>query len=262
MKLSFVLALALMTASNIAGACPDGQYNLCVGPSVPNLGIHPVCGCVPNSGTATNAVVTAVNPVPDTLNLLGAIVHGNVSQAYSSLGALVTAAACVPCSAALNIYATPQDKATIEGLIGRGWLVFVSDQPELLLVDAGGTTSSAVPLSPSPAAPIAAPAAPRGKKTYLVSGASCAIVHEKSSIAVAGWVAPPNLTDAATQTTAQFPSVDLRPGDVIKVASNDECKVTPSGDRHVKAVNITYQYPTVVPGAPTTMKYFLTGASS
>jgi hypothetical protein len=255
---AFFAILVLGFAANVAIACPDGQYMACVGPSIPSLGIKPVCTCVPNSGTVVHAVAQAANPLPDTLQLFGAVAQGNINQAYSSLGSLVTNASCPSCAAALSIYATPQDKAVIEELIGRGWLAYVTGNPVLFVVNAGGTHSQAVPLNPPPP-PIAAPVAPRGKKTYIVTGANCAIVHSQTAEATAGWVDPPTLVESGTNTVSKFPDVDLRTEDVLKVSSNDSCQLTPAGDVHVKTVNVAYKYPTVVPGTPTQMKYFLTG---
>jgi hypothetical protein len=261
-----VIVLAVLGFALTAWACPDGQYMACVGPTIhsPVLNINPVCSCLPNSGTAANSLAKAANPLPNTLQLFGAVTQGNINQAYSSLGSLVVNSACVTCGAALSVYASTQDQDVIEQLIGRGWLAYASGQPMLFIVNAAGTQSTAVPLSPPAAPPIATPLSPRATMTFIVTGANCAVVHASGAATIksqvtAGWVDPPTLVAIDTHVAATFPDIDLRDGDVIEVTSNDSCQVVPAGDTHVKTVKIAYKYPTVVPGATTAMKYFLTG---
>ena len=231
----------------------------CVGPDIPKIGIHPLCTCIPNGNVVSNAILKAANPVPDTLNLFGSVVHGNIKQAYSSLGALVLKNSCVACAAALHLYASRQDRGTIEELIGRGWLTYVTGEPVLFVVGARGTNSRAISLS-SPQAPQIPPtAAQRGEKTYRIKGANCAVVMTTKSQVTVGWVNPPTLVSVRTDAATTFPNVDLRAGDIIEVTSRDACKVSPAGVTHVRTVRFSYEYPSVVPGLQTQMKYFLTG---
>lgn len=57
-----VIALGLLSTSAIA--CPDGQYNQCVGPSIHNAiaNIDPVCGCLPDSGHLASVIPDNVIP--------------------------------------------------------------------------------------------------------------------------------------------------------------------------------------------------------
>ena len=257
----WAFCISILLFPILSRACPAGQYQACAGPTINAPGVHiqPTCVCVPNSGQVVNGVTAAVNPLPDTLNLFGAIVHGNINQAYTALGGLVTQAACLPCSAGLQIYASQGDRQAIEQLVGRGWLTYVTGQPELFFVDAGGTQSQQMSLAPPPAAPIAPAAAPRGKKQYITTGASCIVENGKTKQISAGWVDPPSLVDPATNGTGRFPNVDLQPGDTIQIGSNNECKVASTDDQIVTSAKLVFKYPTVVTGTSTQMKYFLTG---
>jgi len=230
---------------------------LCVGPTIhtPVLNVDPVCTCVPDGGH----VAAAVNPLPDALTIAGAVVQGNISQAYGALGSLAVKSSCPTCAVALNSYASSKDKAVVEEIIGRGLLIFISaTEPELMLVDAGGNSSQSVPLTAAPPPPIAASAAPRAAKTYIVTGANCAIVHAQKA-AAAGWIDPPSLVDSTTHAVSLFPNVDLRTGDTLMISSNDACKVVPSGDSHVSSLNMIYDHQSVVTGPAPEMKYFFVG---
>lgn len=187
MLLALILILGPFLLPRAALACPTGQYLACVGPTIHTgiVNLDPVCTCVPNGGTLIHAMQTASNPLPDTLDLFGAVVKGNVSQAYTALGSLAIKNSCPTCAVTLDICANERDKEMLENLIGRGWLAYVTGTPELLLVNPGGTESDAIPLSPPPAGPTPPPAPTRGVETYIIAGASCAILHRApSSMAV------------------------------------------------------------------------------
>ena len=246
----FVGELLLNTA---AFACPDGQYDACA---------FGVCVCVPNGGTVTRAVVPALNPITyltDSLTIGTAIVQGNIKQAYTSLGSMVTKASCPACEVALNIYSGPSDKAKIEEIVGHGWLTWITGEPALLLVNSDGSSSADIPLTAPPPPPIPQPNVARAKKSYIVADAHCAYVHDGK--VASGWITPPSLIDAKSHAVAIFPRVDLQKGDIIEITSNKQCAVVSNGDSQVSSTEIVYDYSVTYASAqPGTMSYFLIGS--
>jgi hypothetical protein len=108
---SLMMTFMLLLSSVRAMACPDGQYEACA---------FGACACVPNGGT----VVTAINPLPDILTTAGGVIHGNIHEISQGVGALVIKGNCAGCAVAAHTVLSSNDKAFVERMVGRGWLVF------------------------------------------------------------------------------------------------------------------------------------------
>jgi hypothetical protein len=247
---SLVMALALLLSGVPAFACPDGQYEACA--------FGAACVCLPDG----DPVVRAVNPLPDTLNVLGGVVKGDVHQISQGVGALVNKASCLGCAVAGQIVLKANDKAFVETVVGRGWLVFVATgSPTLVLADASTNVTKAYSLThppPNPLMPL--PPANRAVRTYIVPGALCA-GRSDAVTAAAGWVDAPVFTDE-NGFKHTFPGIDLAKGDIVEItAENQECPAPPPGQLALKRLTLKYDYPSISP-APNqgAMKYFMVGA--
>jgi hypothetical protein len=239
-----VVALAMIGPR--AFACPDGQYNACV---------FGACACVPNGRT----VVTAVNPIPDVLNIASGVVHGNIHAVSQGIGGILVKATCEGCAIAAQTVLSSNDKATVEEVIGRGWLVYLTTgSPSLVIADAATSVVKEYDLNhPGPNILAPQPPAARQSQHYKVDGALCAVKSEGRDVA-AGWVSAPIFVNDAGQSFT-FPGVDLVEGDSLDIqANNTGCKAPPQGQSLLDHVHMIFEYPQVPPTvSPTAMKYFL-----
>lgn len=231
-----------------AQACPEGQYEACV------LG---ACVCLPNGGEVTRAV----NPLPDTLNVLGGIIKGDVNAISQGVGALVIKASCPGCAVAAQTIMDKKDKAFVETLVGRGWLVYLTTgSPTLVLADAGANAAKAYQLTHPAPNPLAPPApAARPTKTFKAEGALCGVKSDGPS-STAGWVKAPVVIDD-TGSSATYPSIDVREGDILIVrAENKECPPVPPGQRSLNDFKMKFSYwSSITSPSETAMKYFAIG---
>lgn len=230
-----------------AEACPDGQYNACF------LG---ACACVPNG----NTVVNSLNPVPDVLHIAGGVVNGNFSSLTQSVGSLVTAAGCPTCKVALDTtVANGGDKAFIETVVGRGWLIF-STTGDPILVVADASTSVAREWKQTHQAannPFQPPAPSRKQKKYTMSSALCMTKYASTGSVMVGWVSAPVFTDDDSGNKFQMPLIDLIPGDQITAsATNDpkDCLPQPpsSGSQYITNAIFKFSNYQEIPEPPTT----------
>jgi len=242
----FLIVLLLPTLE--AKACPEGQYEACV---------FRACACVPNGGTVTRGL----NPLPDTLNILGGVVHGDIHAISQGVGGLVIKSSCTGCAVAAQTVLSSNDKAFVEMVVGRGWLVFLgTGSPSLVLADAATSVVKSYELTHPPANPLQpAPPANRGTKDFRVSGALCMVRVDADNSLAAGFVDAPVFQNEGKTFT--WPAVDLQPGDILTVdAAGKECPKVPSGQTLLSNAKMKYSYETNQPTTTTTaMKYFLVG---
>lgn len=246
----FSLVVGLAFIPFPAAACPDGQYEVCTG----------LCYCVPNSAILTRVVENTVNPLPDTLNILGAVVQGDVDKLSQSVGGLVIKSSCPSCDVFGQIVMDKKDKTFVEKVVGRGWLLYVGGtDPALVIADAATSIAKKYAIQAPPSNPLQPTLqSARESKTYIADGALCAVVSDKN-IVTAAWVNPPVMRDRKTEQNTTFPNVDLVKGDILVVSSSDECPDVPKDQRKVKNIKLTYSYSNTYPGSTTIMKYFFVG---
>lgn len=251
-----VMVFLVLGGSKYVQACPEGQYEQCV---------FGACVCLPTSGTVIKQVGQTLNPTPNILETVQGAVNGNIQELSKGIGGLLIKSNCPSCDVLGQNIMDEQSKKTVEEVVGRGFLLFVGgqgDNPVLIVADPA--TSSVrklllkppeqhLPLSKAPS-PSAAKVK-RGRKTYSVNEALCA-VSQKSTL-TAGWLDPPVLTESGTAHT--YPTVDLLPGDILVGSSSAECTKVPKGQSIEKQFKIVYDFPSTQPGTPTSMKYFLIG---
>lgn len=239
------MAFILVLFASYAFSCPDGYYD--------QWGV-----CLPNSGTVAKAVPPAMNPLPDTLNVLGAAVKGDIKGLEKAIGGVILKGTCPGCDVLLTLSSDAEGKAFIQSAVGRGWLLFMATgDPVLVVVDAAATTANRVELKQTPAA--GAPVVkPRGNKVFQAGPAQCIVKHSDGSVVV-GWAKPPVFKDAESGEVYVYPEVDLLEADKVAVASTDDCPNVPPGQEKLKIVTVRYKYSTVSPGTGTVMKFFVVG---
>lgn len=258
-NIRYAAVIVLTLLSSIATACPDGQYNQCL------LG---ACACLPNSGTVAKAAQAAVadsvtQVFPDTLNIAGAVVKGNFQDLSQAIGKTMIDT-CQICGTAANITVTPADRPFIEGVVGRGFIEYVTtEDPVLVLADAATSAATRVPLkAPIPVPPV--PASPTHRPTvYKASSAFCLIQSSSKSV-TAGWVNGPRLVSEATKKAYTYPRITLEKNDIIDVTSdNKNCPLKSFPQQQaVTHARIIYETDAAHSGGGAHMHSFILGKNS
>jgi len=127
---------------------------------------------------------------------------GNVDQLSQGVGGLIIKGQCPACDVLAQDLLSKPDKAFIETVVGRGWLLWVSGvDPVIIIADAATSTAKKYIIKPPHNNPLqAAPPQSRGTKTYEASPATCGVESEQSK-AVFGWVEAPVLKDRSSGAT-------------------------------------------------------------
>jgi hypothetical protein len=154
------------------------------------------------------------------------------------------------------------DKAFVESVVGRGWLMYMGGvDPVLILADAATSTATYIDLAQKQQSkapiPVEAPP-PRGQIAWSATAAECIVGGDNNAIVI-GFVTPPSLTNLATNESFTFPAVDLRPGDTVVTTSNDSCPDVPAGQTKYKKARILYASSATATGPVTVMHDFLVG---
>jgi hypothetical protein len=226
---------------NSTFACQRGYYS-------DDLGI-----CWPGGST----VVEAVNPLPDILIVLGSAVKGDVNGLTRAIGGLVIKSSCPGCEVLLS----GNDKALVETIVGRGWLIFLeTGNPYLVIVDAANTAANGVDLGEEeiPQTFSAPPTQVRQPVSYEVDGANCMVENIADEKVVVGFVDAPTFKSAGNENKV-FPNVTVLPVDTVKVKSKNDCAQVPQGQRLVfeATINVSSTRSSMIEGP--VMKYFLVG---
>ncbi len=259
MRRAFELVLAstflslICVDTAIARDCPEGHYKNKLG--FPR--------CLPNSSTVANQVEKAANPLPDILKTVNGAISGDVNQLSQGIGGLVIKGSCMGCDVLAQNILNKKDKAFVERVVGRGFLLYINGvDPVIILADAATSVAKEYSL-PKPAEnPLAPkPSAKRGVKNYEASKAVCVVVAEDGKKVTVGWSESPQLTGGKPNQTSTYPNVDIKPGDVVTVSTSDDCADLPSGQKAIKSAKFVYSYSSVLPSADseTVMKYFFVG---
>lgn len=266
-KLLFLVFLLAAGVSIPAFACPDGQYEQCAQACAFGGCVKAGCICVPNSGTvfksATKAAGAAANPLPDLLNVAGAVVHGNVNELSNAIGGAIVNS-CIACGTVANIYVSPEDRPFIEEIIGRGFIIFVTtEDPYLVVADAATSVAMRVALKqPPPPIPLPIPTPDPAAQpiTWETSAADC--IFSNKDAYVAGWIAPPVLTNKKTNEKFTFPNVGIGEKDTVTVTStNAGCPQPKQGlvpnQKYVTKAEFSGINSATHAGKPSEMHYFL-----
>ena len=249
--------IAALTLVSGAEACPEGQYESCLGEKPGRQ-----CVCLPNGKTFSDQFGKR-NPLPDTLKTAAGVRKGDTKLLSEGVGALIIEGTCQGCPVlAQNLISKP-NKELVEQIVGRGWLLFETViDPILITADAAhGIVAkwdlSKPDVSPSPAV--------REPKTFRAKGALCIVQSEKKQ-GIAGFVKAPRLVDDQTKRAFIFRrravEANLVPGDTLIItASGDakQCAAVPGGQTQLKQAKIRFEYSSFSIGSPTTMKDFLVG---
>lgn len=241
-----LLGLFFYFSTNFALACPDCETRQCIGP---------VCACVRDITKCTP------DPVKDVINTVLGAVNGNIQILSQGVGGLVIKGSCFGCA----IFAqqlNQGDRQFLETVIGRGFLVFLATNgsPTLVLVDAANSAPQEYALTHEPPT-VALPQPPARPYRTFSTKASCALLADDKAQLVLAFIDPPTLQDSATNELFTFPSVDMRPNDVIVFTSGADCPKPPDGQQLLTSGKLSYANATVVPNGPTYLKYFMLGKS-
>jgi hypothetical protein len=198
-----------------------------------------------------------VNQLPDIVKVGDAVIHFDAAKLTQAAGSLIVKSTCPGCEAFATLVMDKKDKAFVEQLVGRGWILYVTGgNPVFIAALADKSEVTETPLNQN-SAPLSIPEKKRGVKTYSASPAICAVASRKS--VTAGWVDAPVLTNSKTGERSTYPNVDLIKGDIVVVTSTNDCAAGPKPQRLVSTARFNYSFSSTVPGSPTNMKYFLTG---
>jgi len=249
--------IAALTLVSGAEACPEGQYESCLGERPGRQ-----CVCLPNGKTFDDHF-GKLNPLPDTLKTAAGVRKGDAKLLSERVGALIIEGTCQGCPLlAQNLMSKP-NTALVEQIVGRGWLLFETGiDPILITADAARSLAakwdlSKPDVSPSPAL--------RQPKTFRAKGALC-IVQSEQKQGIAGFVKAPRLVDDQTKRAFIFRKraveANLVPGDTLIItASGDakQCAAVPEGQTLLKQAKIRFEYYSFSMSSPTTMNNFLVG---
>ncbi|HEX8590697.1 hypothetical protein [Pseudomonas sp.] len=211
--------------------------------------------CWPDGGY----VVEAVNPVPDLLNIGGAIVKGDVNALTQAIGGAIVKTTCPACA----IMLTGNDKVFVEKVVGRGWLVYMTTgSPMIVLADATSNIAKGIDLgTPEPAVFSAPPSQVRAGIAYSASEATCMVRNIANGSITAGWVDPPVLR-AANGVEKVYPNVSVLPVDTLKITSKNDCADVPEGQEKLTEIVIKIGDSRSIPVEEPVMKYFFTGKAA
>ncbi|MGY8527595.1 hypothetical protein [Paracidovorax citrulli] len=193
------------------------------------------------------------------MNIAGSVINGDVKSLSQNVGALISKGTCKSCALAGATIVSSNDKAFIEAVVGRGFLVFVTTgSPSLVIADAATNLAKNFELTRPPPNPLQpAPPADRGRRTFRIAEGLCSVLLEENNFVTVGWVTPPVLisSDGGSST---FPGVDLVQGDILEIDVMNklaDCPAPPKGQSRPSKVRMTYEYsqliPTAQPGAMT-----------
>ncbi len=229
----------MMLFFNPAYACGDNEYRGAFGWCYPKIG-----GVVGQGAEAAK--------------------HGDLDGFAKALGDVAIARTCPACAILGQNVVSRQDRETISTIVGRGIIIFTSQNPipALLLLDSANRAST-VPLAPQqPPISSSSPPPARVAKNYtVVTKAACLVANDGGTI-TGGWVTAPVLIDVSSGQPSTFPEVDLQKGDVIHATAtpcDEASKAKLADNTPLTEASFSYEYPNTVPGAPSVMKFFLTG---
>ena len=256
-SLPLIAALALVSG---AEACPEGQYESCLGEKPGRQ-----CICLLNGKTFADQF-GKLNPLPDTLQTAAGVRKGDSKLLSAGVGALIIEGTCQGCPlVAQNLMSKP-NKQLVEQIVGRGWLLFeTGTDPILITADAARSLAAKWDLSKPEVTPMSPSPTARQPKTFRAKGALC-IVQSEQKQGIAGFVNAPRLVDDHTKRAFIFRKraveANLVPGDTLIItASGDakQCAAVPEGQIQLKQAKIRFEYSSFSVSSPTTMKDFLVG---
>lgn len=160
-----------------------------------------------------------------------------------------------------------EDRALISTIVGRGVILSSVGVPTVLVV-ADGVTGAAQAITlrgRGQEQPMQQPALPsRAAKSFVADTPAACIVDaaDDGAKVTAGWVSAPAFVDEASRDSVQFPEIDLRKGDILKIRA-PECAEYAKlpGQRSLTEVVIAYDDSQIVPGSKEKMKFFIWGRS-
>lgn len=236
-----LISLALFSIEVFA--CQDGYYR-------DDFGF-----CLPGGST----IVHTLDPTPDLLRIGDALVKGNVQALTDAIGSAVVKGSCPACAVMLS----GKDKAFVERVVGRGWLIYMTTgDPVLVLADAATSIAKGIELGKEePEVFSAPPTKIRDPIAYSSSEATCIVRHIETGKITVGWVDAPVLR-AANGIEKVYPNVGILPVDTLKVTSNNDCPNVPEGQEKLTEIVITMNRTQAVPGEGGVMKYFFMGKAA
>jgi hypothetical protein len=223
-----VALLWLGCAVSPALACPDGYYE---------ANFPPVC--LPTDTTVYHSPAI-IPPLPDIIHVGQAVVHANIDELTKSVGALIVNNDCgIVCQTFLANVLQPKDKEVLEELVGRGFLMWLSDSDAAVLLGFPATSAAAQFIirrsrpEPGSEPPMFAKQKERSSVTYKADNALCLITSPNGKRVFAWWSKLPHLTGKDGKVVP-IDSADLRKGDFIEVSASP-CK----GDSKLQQKSIT-----------------------
>ncbi len=250
------LTVTLMAAflPAIAGACPDGQYDVCVG----------FCACVPNSGQ-----ILPGDPRKDAAKALDALAKGDRTMFAQAIGRLAIRGQWGGplVNDMLKGSLSPEAKAFLDEVIGEGVILVITkapsgESPSVMLGDLKYAAGYRIPLVQSKATPHPGGAPARGRRVFHATGAAC--ISTAGNDVAAGWVDEPELIDKKTLKRTKFINASVQAGDIVEITANKICKV-PSGApfKATDTFRMVFSHADQVSSdVATQMKHFLIGRRS
>ncbi len=236
------LPLLALQGASPALACPSGQSRGAFGWCYPNIG-----GTVGQTWEAAK--------------------KGDWDTVAKGVGDVLITVKCPLCAVAGQVILKKEDRALISTIVGRGVILSSVGVPTVLVV-ADGVTGAAQAITlrgRGQEQPMQQPALPsRAAKSFVADTPAACIVDaaDDGAKVTAGWVSAPAFVDEASRDSVQFPEIDLRKGDILKIRA-PECAEYAKlpGQRSLTEVVIAYDDSQIVPGSKEKMKFFIWGRS-
>ena len=192
---------------------------------------------------------------------------GDWDTVAKGVGDVLITVKCPLCAVAGQVILKKEDRALISTIVGRGVILSSVGVPTVLVV-ADGVTGAAQAITlrgRGQEQPMQQPALPsRAAKSFVADTPAACIVDaaDDGAKVTAGWVSAPAFVDEASRDSVQFPEIDLRKGDILKIRA-PECAEYAKlpGQRSLTEVVIAYDDSQIVPGSKEKMKFFIWGRS-